>query len=250
MPRFKFFTPNQTHVIELYSSGDKYIEQVEHEIISGSDAGPLLTEIFGQNVRFVYVPDGEKFNGLLNEAKKREHTQSIINLYEPENTKYLLDRINPGDSILINAQGDIHNKLIAGYDAEELIDILENDLELEKIPLNNLDIDSCKMGRVKSYREELKAQLKNFQTITTYTDLCTASKRDNVPRRMWIEEDGEEHLFYDESELNKKGTRIIEYTDVYKNLMTNIWKANPYNLHELDLSENIGISVSASFTTL
>lgn len=55
MPRFKFFTPNQTHVIELYSSGDKYIEQVEHEIISGSDAGPLLTEIFGQNVRFVYV---------------------------------------------------------------------------------------------------------------------------------------------------------------------------------------------------
>ncbi|MDR3503638.1 MAG: hypothetical protein P4L79_13760 [Legionella sp.] len=247
MSRSKFFTPNQTHVIELYSDSNKYIEQVEHEVISGTDAGSILTEIFGQNVRFVYTPDSEKFNRLVDEAKKRGDIQSIINLYEPENTQYLLSRINPNDSILINAQGDTKNKLIAGYDAEELIDIIENDLELKQISLKNLDIDSCRMGRVESYREELKSNLTNFQTITTYTDLCTASKRDNKARRVWIEENGDEHVFYPESELNKKGTRIIEYTDTYKSLLEGAWKANLDNLEEIDLSKHINILVPPSF---
>ncbi|HAT9879221.1 TPA: hypothetical protein JBE18_02875, partial [Legionella pneumophila subsp. pneumophila] len=159
---------------------------------------------------------------------------------------YLLSRLSHGDSILINGQGDIDKQLIAGRDAEELVDILENDLELKEISLKNLDIDSCMMGRVESYRHELKRHLKNFQTITTYTDLCTASQSGGVPYRMWIEQRADRDVFYTESDLNKKGTRIIEYTDTYKNSLKEIWKTNPYNLEEIDLSEYIDILVIAS----
>lgn len=175
MSRAKFFKSNRTHVIELYCYSNEYAQQVNHEITSGADSGPLLTKIYGQDVRFIYAPDSEKFNLVLNEARKRNYNQPIINLYEPDNIKYLLSRLSHGDSILINGQGDIDKQLIAGRDAEELVDILENDLELKEISLKNLDIDSCMMGRVESYRHELKRHLKNFQTITTYTDLCTAS---------------------------------------------------------------------------
>ncbi|HBD9333284.1 TPA: hypothetical protein KLD63_003348, partial [Legionella pneumophila] len=181
MSRSKFFKSNRTHVIELYCYSDEYAQQVNHEITSGADSGPLLTKIYGQDVRFIYAPDSEKFNLVLNEARKRNYNQPIINLYEPDNIKYLLSRLSHGDSILINGQGDIHKQLIAGRNAEELVDILENDLELKEISLKNLDIDSCRMGRVESYRHELKHHLKNFQTVTTYTDLCTASQRSGVP---------------------------------------------------------------------
>ncbi|HAT4398200.1 TPA: hypothetical protein I9259_000924 [Legionella pneumophila] len=246
MSRSKFFKSNRTHVIELYCYSNEYAEQVNHEITSGADSGPLLTKIYGQDVRFIYAPDSEKFNLVLNEARKRNYNQPIINLYEPDNIKYLLSRLSHGDSILINGQGDIHKQLIAGRNAEELVDILENDLELKELSLKNLDIDSCRMGRVESYRHELKHHLKNFQTVTTYTDLCTASQRGGVPYRMWIEERADRDVFYTESDLNKKGTRIIEYTDTYKNSLKEIWKTNPYNLEEIDLSDHIDILVIAS----
>lgn len=209
MSRSKFFKSNRTHVIELYCYSDEYAQQVNHEITSGADSGPLLTKIYGQDVRFIYAPDSEKFNLVLNEARKRNYNQPIINLYEPDNIKYLLSRLSHGDSILINGQGDIHKQLIAGRNAEELVDILENDLELKEISLKNLDIDSCRMGRVESYRHELKHHLKNFQTVTTYTDLCTASQRSGVPYRMWIEERADRDVFYTESDLNKKGPALL-----------------------------------------
>ncbi len=222
-----FFKSNRTHVIELYSHSNKFTEADEHEVLSGTDAGSILSEIFAQSVRFVYVPNPEKFSRLLNEAQKRNYKQLLINLYEPENVQYL--RVNPGDSILINGQGDIENELIAGYEAEELVDILDNDLDLKKIPLKNLDIDSCMMGRVESYRDELKSTLKNFQTITTYTDVCSVSKNNNVPCRLWIAEHKDKYVFYTESELNTRGTRIIEYTDTYKNLLDSASQLLPNN---------------------
>ncbi|HHI9464940.1 TPA: hypothetical protein ACU9KK_001230 [Legionella anisa] len=114
---------------------------------------------------------------------------------------------------------------------------------LKEISLKNLDIDSCMMGRVESYRDELKCHLKNFQTITTYTDLCTASRSSGKPYRMWIEERADGDFFYTESEINKKGTRIIEYTDTYKNLLKEFWKANDNNPEEIDLSKYIDILV-------
>lgn len=243
MSRAKFFKSNRTHVIELYCYSDEYTEQVHHEIISGADSGPVLAKIYGQDVRFVYAPDSEKFNLVLNEARGRGYTHPIINLYEPDNIKCLLSRLSHGDSILISGQGDTLEQLIAGYDAEELVDILENDLELKEISLKNLDIDSCMMGRVESYRNKLKCLLKNFQTITTYTDLCTVSRNGEKPYRIWIEESESGDFFYTESELNKKGTRIIEYTDAYKNSLKEIWKANPNAPEEIDLSEYIEILV-------
>lgn len=153
MTRVKFFKSNRTHVIELYCYSDEYTQQVRHEIVSGADSGAILAELYGQAVRFVYAPDCEKFNLILKEAKARGYTRPIINLYEPDNIKCLLSQLSPGDSILINGQGDTDEQLIAGRSAEELVDLLENDLELKEIPLINLDIDSCMMGRVKSYRK-------------------------------------------------------------------------------------------------
>lgn len=50
-------------------------------------------------------------------------------------------------------------------------------------------------------------------------------------------------FFYTESEINKKGTRIIEYTDTYKNLLKEFWKANDNNPEEIDLSKYIDILV-------
>lgn len=174
-PLKHFNKTNNTHVIELYCDSDKYQDQVRHEIISGADSGPILAALYGQDVRFVYAPDYEKFDLILEEAKKRGYKQTLVNLYEPDNVTLLLCRINPGDSILINGQADISKGLIAGLDAEDLIDLLDNDLELAEIPLCNLDIDSCKMGRFKSFHQTLMNELKNFQTITTYTELCSAT---------------------------------------------------------------------------
>ncbi len=244
MSKYKFFKENRTHVIELYCYSNEYTDQVDHEIISGADSGPVLTEKYGQDVRFIYAPDQEKFNLVINEARKRGYSQQIINLYDPDNVQYLLSRLIQGDSILISGQGEIHEQLIAGRTAEELVDILKNDLNLKQIPLKNLDIDSCMMGRVKSYRDELKYHLKNFQTITTYTDLCTTTRRNGFPYRMWIEENEEGTIFYSENELKQKGSCIIEYTDTYKNLLKEIWKAAPDNPEEIDLSEYIDILVN------
>lgn len=206
MPNMKFFTPNKTHVIELYCSSKEYIEQVGHEVISGTDAGSVLTEIFGQEIRFVYAPDADKFNRLLVEANSRGYTKPIINLYDPENIDFLLVRVNHGDSILINGQGDVPNQLIAGYDAEILADILKNDLGLKKFQLKNLDIDSCMMGRIASYRDELKRRLKCFQTITTYIDLCTVSRTENRLCRMWIEEKKTKIIFIPKVNLIKRNS--------------------------------------------
>ncbi|RUR04668.1 hypothetical protein [Legionella sp. km772] len=238
MARAKFFKSNRTHVIELYCYSDQYPEQVDHELISGADAGTVLTTLYGQDVRFVYAPDAEKFTLILHEAKKRASTQMIINLYEPDNVNYLLSRVSPGDSILINAQGDTDAQLIAGYDAEELVDILLNDLELKKKPLKNLDLDACRMGRVVSYRNDLKKHLTNFQTLTTYTDLCTVSGGE-LPCRMWIGESDAGDYFYTEAELDKKGSRITEYTDNYESSLKKIRQANSNEPEEIDLFKDI-----------
>ncbi|MFJ1269004.1 hypothetical protein ACD661_10585 [Legionella lytica] len=230
----KFFDSNKTHVIELYSYSDESIEEMMHEIISGTDAGSILTDIYGQELRFVYVPQAPKFRQLLAEAKARGYTQSIVNLYEPNNISYLAFRLQHGDSILINAQSDIQNNLIAGYEAEELANILNEDLGLNKFLLKNLDVDSCMMGRIKSYRDELKRYLTTFQTITTYTDLCSVSKKNNNPSRIWIAEKKDWDIFYSENELNEKGTRIIEYTDAYMNQL----KASSLNFEESELKKH------------
>ncbi len=44
MSRAKFFKSNRTHVIELYCYSDEYTKQAHHEIISGADSGPVLTD--------------------------------------------------------------------------------------------------------------------------------------------------------------------------------------------------------------
>lgn len=241
----KFFPEtvvNKTHVIELYAEKDKYdSKQVKHEIISGTDAGTLLTAIYEQDVRFVYVSDPEKMESILAEAMKRGYTQSIINLYEPEDVEeFFSSRINNGDTILINAQFDSDNELVAGYEAEDLIDLLLEDLELKNKKLANLDIDTCMLGRVKSYRDELRNKLNNFQKITTYTELCSVSP--DGPRRIWIREtEDEEFIFYKENQLDKEKIRIIEHTTTYVTELKKAWAVNP---EDIDLSDYIDFSVS------
>ena len=244
----KFFPEpvvNKTHVIELYAEKDKYdSEQFKHEIISGTDAGTLLTAIYEQDVRFVYVSDPAKMKSIVAEAKKRNYTQSIINLYEPEDVEnFFSPRINNGDTILINAQFDSDNDLVAGYEAEDLIALLLEDLELENKKLANLDMDTCMLGRVKSYRDELRNKLNNFQRIITYTELCSVSP--NGPRRIWIREtEDEEFIFYNENQLDKEKIRIIEHTTAYVTELKKAWAVNPDNPEEIDLSDYIDFSIS------
>ena len=237
MPRLFKLTHNKTHVIELYCYSDEYPDQVLHEIISGTEAGSILTSLYRQDVRFIYVPDQEKFQRVIQDAQDRGYQQTIINLYEPENTPLLLAQVKEGDSLLIIGQGDLDQGLIAGRDASDLADIIRNDLELKKIPLQNLDIHSCMMGRMADYRNELLGRIKNFQTITTYTELCSVSS--NQMCRIWISEDAID--FYKENELNEKGIRITEYTHAYKRSLIEAWRANPDNPEEIDLSEHIEV---------
>ncbi|MCL9685605.1 hypothetical protein [Legionella maioricensis] len=238
-----FSRQNKTHVIEFYSYSDEYSrEQITHEVISGANAGSILSAIYGQNIRFVYAPDNEKYQLVLKEAETRGYKQTIINLYEPNQLHHLLSRIKPGDSILINGQGDIDKELIAGRDAEELTDILLDEFRLKDIQLNNLDIDSCLMGRVESYRNVLKSLLKNFQTITTYTELCSVSSGGDQLFRMWIKKKSEGYSFYKEDEINGGEIRITEYTDFYRALLKESWKPNPNNSDEIDISDCMNLS--------
>ncbi|MDR3503581.1 MAG: hypothetical protein P4L79_13470 [Legionella sp.] len=79
-------------------------------------------------------------------------------------------------------------------------------------------------------------------------DECTRhpERSENKPCRMWIEEKEEGDFFSTESGFNKKETRIIEYTDTYKNLLKESWKPNPHSSEEIDLSNHIDILVPPS----
>ncbi|NNM59435.1 MAG: hypothetical protein HKM04_06420 [Legionellales bacterium] len=212
---------NSIHVIEFYSYTDEQYtpEQIEHEIVSGTNAGSVLTAIYQQDVRFIYAPD-QKEELVLKEAENRGYSQQIVNLYEPSNVSFFSSRIKPGDSVLINGLGDPEEGVVAGYNAVELIDILQEELMLKNKQLKNLDIDSCLMGRNAAFCNECISKLSVFQTITTYTELCSVSYRNSQPSRLWIEEIDKQFNFYTEDEIDKKGIRKIGYTILTQKVAT------------------------------
>ncbi|KTD35157.1 Uncharacterised protein [Legionella israelensis] len=219
----KFFKTkglNKTHVIIFYAYSDEYPHQVKHELSAGVEAGVILSKIFHQQEIFIYAPDKEKACLVAQEYKKHPCEKPLINLCDNENNiVYFLSKIQEGDSLLINGQGDPEAELIAGRDAESLIEILLEDLELSDKGLKNLDVDSCRMGLSFNYRQKLIAGLSTaFNCIITYTMLCSwGMSETNQPYRQWIKlndnnraEDADD--FYSTDDLETYGIRIKEST--------------------------------------
>ncbi|QDP72478.1 hypothetical protein FOG18_07875 [Legionella israelensis] len=217
----KFFKTkglNKTHVIIFYAYSDEYPHQVKHELSAGVEAGAILSKLFDQHEIFIYAPDKEKAFLVAQEYKKHSCEKPLINLCDNEsNIAYFLSKIQEGDSLLISGQGDPEAELIAGRNAESLIEILIEDLELDNKGLKNLDVDSCRMGLSPNYRQKLIAGLSTaFECITTYTMLCSwGMSKTNQPYRQWIkfnDQANEQDVFYREEELDTYGIRIQEST--------------------------------------
>lgn len=204
----------KTHVIELYCDSGTYSDHLEHEIVTGAEDGSALATLYGQNVRFIYA-DVYKHQKVIDASRNTGYEFKIINLYFPDDVDFLLSRINPGDSVLIHAQGDPEQGLIAGKNAEDFAEILLSEFELKDHKLENLDIYSCNMGRVEPFRNVLRERLTNFQTITTYTELCSVGlDEDGLVERVWLKtnEDGTIKQSYRENNVYEEGVRIIEST--------------------------------------
>lgn len=55
------------------------------------------------------------------------------------------------------------------------------------------------------------------------------TEAEDKPRRVWIEGNEDEPIFYKEKELDEKGTRIIDYTDAYKMLENTSYEESLYD---------------------
>jgi hypothetical protein len=178
----------RTHVIELYAYSDEYPKQITSEIIANTDAGIVLTEIYKQEERLIYAPDSVMWQKIIAESTTRKSTQKLLNLTEMNNLHNFLGKIKKGDSLILIAQGDLENGLVAGRDAASLAEILSEDLELKNKGLNELELHSCGIGQLNAFRKELILELETttFKTLITYTLLCSVGKKENTPYRLWI----------------------------------------------------------------
>ncbi|WED42318.1 hypothetical protein [Legionella cardiaca] len=204
-------------VIELYSSFtlDTFVKQAyDHELLSNKEIGQTLRTRINQKMHFIY-----SLNPNVEIDLQKEGFQPL-NLTSPTALKQFLKLLNPGDSVIIVAQGNLEESKVADLDADAFIELIQEDLELSK--LVNLEIYSCMMGYATAFRLELTTRLaENCQFIVTYKAVLAA----NELGRVFIEcsdgddDEGEEaedtderqgDYFYSEEHIDR--FRVIDKT--------------------------------------
>ena len=151
-------------VIELYSTFETDENALSHELIANGEAGAGLRKANNQKQHFVYA---------LNELTSHKLNPKTINLADEQGLAVFSSFIRPGDSIIIIAQGNKDEQKIAGYNAEDFIELLHVDLELAD--LQSIELFAANMGFCSEFREIVSSKLRGAEELVTYKAVPTAN---------------------------------------------------------------------------
>ncbi|KTD50860.1 hypothetical protein [Legionella quateirensis] len=195
---------SKTIIIELYSDSDYKPKEITHEINSNTEISYSLRAQTQQKQRFIYALDKKIQSTIVTTQKRYGYSCELMYLDDNDSLNAFLDMLNPGDSLLIIAQGSTKDQLIAGLDADAYIEWITEDLELADKHLDTIELFSCNMGFADNFIVELRKGLSSVcDRIIAYKTLCAAGAQGKV----FIKESGSEavgDLFYNESNLDSE----------------------------------------------
>ncbi|CDZ76937.1 hypothetical protein BN59_01216 [Legionella massiliensis] len=165
-----FKTTNQKStksiVIEFYSPDETHPPAIEHELLSNSEIGAKLRNEKQQTVRYIYALNDPIIEGI--------NDLTVINLADDDNLHAFANSINQGDSLTILAQGDKDTQTVAGYSAEEFVEILQIDLGLRG--LHTVELFAAHIGHCTEFRETVVNSLNCAEHFITYKGIPTANE--------------------------------------------------------------------------
>ena len=147
-------------VIELYSPDETCHAAIKRELSTNFEIGNEFRKKAQQATRFIYA---------LNEEIDDEiNDQSVINVADEHGLHVFSKEIKSGDSLIIVAQGDINQQRVAGCTANELVEILHEDLELDLNTLKSVELFAANMGDCEQFRKKLAESCRTDRG--TFTD--------------------------------------------------------------------------------